>query len=69
MGYKNSDTCLAKAANDEMLFVLRAQDVTAPKIVLAWIAENFLSVSEAKLREAFECALEMKRFESRKQAD
>lgn len=69
MGYKHTDSCIQKAADDEMLFVLRAQDVTAPKTVLHWIAKNFDNVSEDKLREAFECALTMRRFKNRKAAD
>lgn len=61
--------CLNKAADDEMLFVLRAQDVSAPKVVLHWIAKNFDNASEEKLREAFECAIAMKKFKGRKNAD
>lgn len=61
--------CFTKAADDEMLFVLRAQDVSAPKVVLHWIAKNFDSASEEKLREAFECAIAMKKFKWRKNAD
>lgn len=61
--------CLAKAQDDEMLFILRAQDESAPKVVLHWIAKNFETVSDTKLREAFECALQMKHFKGRKKAD
>ena len=61
--------CLAKAAPDEMLFILRAQDVSSPKVVLHWIAENFLTCNDKKLREAFECAIQMKSFIKRKMAD
>lgn len=61
--------CLAKAKDDEMLFILRAQDATAPKVVLHWIAKNFENTPEEKLREAFECALEMRKHSGRKQAD
>lgn len=67
--YKNNDSCLSKAADNEMLFVLRTQDVTAPKIVLTWMAENFNNTSEDKLREAFEAALEMKRWHNRRLPD
>lgn len=31
--------CLAKCANDEPIFVLRAQDVLAPGIIRAWVAQ------------------------------
>lgn len=65
----NAKGCLAKAADNEMLFILRAQDVTAPLVVLEWIKCNFLNCGEDKLREAFECALQMKRFPTTKAAD
>lgn len=69
MGYKANDKCLEKAADNEMLFVLRAQDKSAPKVVLHWIAKNFENASEEKLREAFEAAMQMKRWPTRKEAD
>lgn len=34
--YKNDDSCLEKAANDEPIFVLRAQDKLAPVLVRLW---------------------------------
>jgi len=69
MSYKSTDTSIQKATENEMLFVLRAQDVSSPKLVLEWIKINFETVPEDKLREAFECALEMKKWPTRKQAD
>jgi hypothetical protein len=69
MGYKSTDTCLKKAAEDEMLFVLRAQDISSPLIVLEWIKQNFHTCNNDKLLEAFECALEMKDWAERKLAD
>lgn len=60
MGYKNTDTCLQKAFEDEKLFVLMARDNTAPYVVLEWIKMNMSTQPDDKLREAFECALEMK---------
>lgn len=59
MGYKKTDLCLEKAFEDERLFVLMARDYTAPEIVLEWVKKNIHTQPEAKLREAFECALEM----------
>ena len=59
MGYKNDDPCIKKAYDDERLFVLMTRDITAPKIVLEWIKENLDNQPDEKLREAFECALEM----------
>lgn len=36
MGLKTNDACLQKAANDEPIFVLRAQDITADILVELW---------------------------------
>ncbi len=36
MGTKHDDPCLANAADDEPLFVLRAQDNMAPDTVRLW---------------------------------
>lgn len=69
MAYKTNDKCIEKAADNEMLFVLRAQDVSSPKVVLHWISKNFETLPEDKLREAFECALAMRKFLNRKVAD
>jgi hypothetical protein len=69
MGYKSTDYCIQKAGEDEMLFVLRAQDITSPAIVLEWMKINFGNLSEDKLREAFECALEMRKFKNKKLPD
>lgn len=60
MGYKKDDPCLQKAYDDEKLFVLMARDDKAPRTILHWISESFYDQPDAKLREAFECALEMK---------
>jgi hypothetical protein len=69
MAYKKDDTCIAKAADNEMLFVLRSQDITSPQLVLEWIKLNFETCPEDKLREAFNCAIEMKNWPNRKKAD
>lgn len=61
--------CLSKAKDDEMLFILRAQDYSAPLVVLEWIKHNFSTCPEDKLREAFECAMEMKKHKHTKAAD
>ena len=60
--------CLGKASDDEMLFVLRGQDVSSPLVVMEWIKLNFHTCKDEKLREAFECALVMKG-QSKKAAD
>lgn len=61
--------CLAKASDNEMLFILRAQDVTSPLVVLEWMKLNFNNCPESKLREAFECAIKMKKHFGKKVAD
>lgn len=61
--------CLAKAKDNEMLFVLRAQDASAPIVVLEWIKLNFNTCPTNKLREAFECCLEMRDNSTQKIAD
>lgn len=61
--------CFAKAKDDEMLFIFRAQDVTAPIAILEWIKFNFHSLPKAKLREAFECIMEMRKHKNTKSPD
>lgn len=39
MGFKHDDPCLAAAEEDEPLFILRANDELAPKIVMLWARE------------------------------
>lgn len=69
MGYKKTDSCLQKAADDEPIFVLRGKDASSPKVVLHWIAENLDTCPEEKLREAFEHLLVMRKYPGRKDAD
>ena len=65
----NAKGCLGKADDNEMLFILRAQDVTSPMVVLEWLKINFLNLPEEKAREAFECALEMRKHKNTKSPD
>lgn len=71
MGYKLVDETLQKASVDEPIFVLRAQDYTSPKLLILWIAENINSgkTPDDKLRDAFEHALTMRKWPSRKSPD
>jgi hypothetical protein len=57
---------LRKVHKDEPIFVLRAQDVTAPKTIMYWMAENLEIVSEAKLKEAWQTVLAMRRYSYRR---
>ncbi len=62
MAIKPTDPIIAKPGDDEQIFILRAQDITAPKMVMEWVAENFFNVSDQKPRDAFGCAFRMKAY-------
>lgn len=57
------NSCLSKAADDEILFVLLERDNAAPVAIRAWIAERIRlgknQPGDAKLIEAEECACAM----------
>lgn len=61
-------SCLNKAAGDEPLFVLRAQDVTAPRTIETWLRLN-PQLPEAKYQEAVACIDAMRHWHSRKLPD
>jgi hypothetical protein len=51
---------LAKAADDEPIFILRAQDILAPAIVAEWATRaGFAGTPEAKVNEAVALAEKM----------
>lgn len=62
---------LDKISETEELFLLRAQDESAPSIVMKWIDENLYTAPEAKIRNAIEVAIRMSKQEDvmRKRAD
>lgn len=70
MATKHTDRCLLKAADDEPIFVLRAQDKLAPEIVRAWawVAKNN-GLPLEKYQEAVELAEQMERWPTRKYPD
>lgn len=68
MATRHNSLTLNKVGDHEEIFVLRAQDVSAPRSVILWIADN-LHASDEKLREAFECALRMRKHTKTKAAD
>jgi len=68
MGTKHNSPTLKKVDDHEEIFVLRAQDASSPRIVILWIADN-LQASDEKLRDAFECALRMRKHSKSKAAD
>ena len=60
---------IEKIPDDEPVFVLRGQDATAPATVLTWIRMNLETAPEEKLREAFDCCLDMLEWPKRKFPD
>ena len=61
---------LGKAAYDEPVFILRAQDCLAAEVVEQWaIRARSLGVNTDKVREAFDLAEEMLRWPIRKTPD
>jgi hypothetical protein len=68
MATKLTSLSLKKIGDQEEIFVLRAQDASAPRSVILWIADN-LHATDDKLRDAFECALRMRRHPKTKAAD
>lgn len=66
---KNESVCLKNAKEDEPVFVLLARDASSAKVIIHWIAKNFDTCNEEKLRDAFECALAMKAYPIKKKAD
>lgn len=68
MATKMKNPTLQKTGDNEEIFVLRAQDQSAPRTVILWIADN-LHASDEKLKDAFACALRMRRHPERKPAD
>lgn len=58
--FKNNDPCLENAFEDEMLFILMTRDETAPAVIMEWIKLNLDKQPLEKLKEAFDCAMEMK---------
>lgn len=63
-------SCYAKAKlRSQMTFTLVEQDATAVATIMCWINLNIETAPEAKLREAFDEVLEMRKFPNRKRAD
>jgi hypothetical protein len=63
------DACLEKVKPGEPIFVLRAQDMSAPDIVRAWTAANWHRISFEKAEEAMLCAAAMEAWPDRKWPD
>ncbi len=61
--------CLSKAALEEPIFVLRAQDILAPDVVRVWVqrAQELKTVSPAKIQEALDLADKMEAWKPRRE--
>lgn len=57
------DSCLNKAGLNEMIFVLRAHDITAPATIRFWVRERIASgknqSDDIQIKNALDCANEM----------
>jgi len=71
MATKKSNPTLDKIGDNEEVFTLRGRDESAPQTVVFWIAANINNPGcpDAKLREALDCALKMRRTAERRAAD
>lgn len=78
----DASSCLNKAADEEPLFVLRAQDVTAPRVIEFWLQLNLLGTDgpgiengpvvklpDEKVKEAQACIDAMHRWHTHKMPD
>ena len=64
------NSCLSKAADDEPLFILRAQDELAPAVVRHWaMLARASKVAHEKVKEADHLAGEMEQWPKRKLPD
>lgn len=64
----NPDSCLSKASFVEPIFVLRAQDFSAPLVVEYWLSLN-PSIPEEKRQEALAWVEAAREWPSRRLAD
>lgn len=68
--FKSNDRCLLKVADDEPIFVLRAQDFLAPLVVRFWITlAKMAGMNPNRLDEAHDIARLMECWPSRKMPD
>jgi hypothetical protein len=65
---KHTSTCLQKAKDDEPIFVLRAQDATAPETISRWLNLN-PQLPPEKARAAIETIKAMHNWPHRKMPD
>ena len=65
----NPKSCLNKAADDEPVFVLRAQDFTAPIVIREWLRINAGTIPFDKAEEARQLIAAMENWPNRKIPD
>lgn len=64
MATKHDDPCRDKAGDDEPIFTLRAQDETAPEVVVLWATlAAKAGTSHEKVRGAVEVSMAMHRWQ------
>lgn len=60
----NPQSCMSRAQDGEMTFVLLARDAAAPRAILEWVSERIRlgknRAGDAQIREAIDCAETMK---------
>lgn len=66
MGFKNDDRCLNKVGPKEPIFVLRAQDESAPSIIRTWIEYNRGTLDQEHIDEALRCIEAMEQWPNRR---
>jgi len=59
----NPDSCMSRARDEEMTFVLLARDAAAPVVIRAWVVERIRigknKENDAQVKEALACANRM----------
>ena len=59
----DSNSCMNRARDDEMTFVLLARDAAAPVAIKAWVAERIRlgknKLEDAQIQDALHCAVIM----------
>lgn len=68
MATKSTCKTLQKVADNEPIFVLRAQDVTAPDTIKFWLRQN-PQITDDKWNEAATCAVAMRMWQNKRKAD
>jgi len=69
---KHHDVWLDNCAEDEPIFVLRAQDITAPDVIEYWLSlalTRGAGIAPEKIAQAKECIREMRAWPNRKLPD